>query len=215
MFAGHCGAARGDPGNLKVFCWFCWERIGACRDSFRYAPGLRYPTVGKDRQDAPSAPTGRKLAVAEAAEALGISAEAVRSRVKWGTLPSVKDGSTVYVLLPADQTRPDTDRTETEHDRTADRSRSDADALISAKDETIAALREQLQAERLAHGEARPLRMAALERIPPAIEAPRDAPHAPQTVVEEPEVRGGTPSPKEAQEGAQRRSWWRRWFGFE
>jgi excisionase family DNA binding protein len=42
--------------------------------------------------------------VNEAAEVLGISAKAVRSRIKRGTLESVKDGNTVYILLSSDQT---------------------------------------------------------------------------------------------------------------
>jgi len=57
--------------------------------------------MGEDRQDARTTPPGRKLSVSEAAAALGISAEAVRSRVKRGTLQSVKEGASVYVLLEA------------------------------------------------------------------------------------------------------------------
>ena len=51
-----------------------------------------------------------RVTVAEAAQLLGLSAEAVRSRVQRGTLKSTKVGNTVYVLLddPA-QTRPNTD----------------------------------------------------------------------------------------------------------
>ena len=169
--------------------------------------------MGEGRTDADRVPPGHRLTVPGAAEALGISAEAVRSRVKRGTLPSVKEGSTVYVLLPADQTRPDEDRTTPEHDQTSDRSRSDAAALISAKDETIAALREQLQAERMAHGEARRLLMAALERIPPAIEPPRDEPHAPEEAAGEADRVEPRPATGGVQEGSEQRSWWRRWFG--
>ena len=167
----------------------------------------------EDRPDARTTPPGRRLVVSDAAAELGISAEAVRSRIKRGTLPSVKEGSTVYVLLPVDQTRPDADQTTTEHDQTRDRSRSDVDALISAaKDETIDALREQLQAERQAHAEARRLLMAALEKIPPAIEAPSlgyDAPRAPETASED---AGGVEGAEEAQ-ASRGRPWWARWFG--
>jgi hypothetical protein len=43
-------------------------------------------------------------------------------------------------------------------------------------------LREQLEAERQAHAEARRLLAAALERIPPAIDATREARQSPETV---------------------------------
>ena len=46
---------------------------------------------------------------------------------------------------------------------------------------------EQLEAERQAHSEARRLLMAALERIPPQLEAPSEPRESPQTVEEEPE----------------------------
>jgi hypothetical protein len=60
--------------------------------------------------------------VAEASKILGITAEAVRTRIKRGKLESIKDppapGGTVYVLLQADQTRPDIDPTVKGQDQT-------------------------------------------------------------------------------------------------
>jgi hypothetical protein len=53
-----------------------------------------------------------------------------------------------------------------------------------------------------------------VERIPelgPA-QAPRDGHEAP---AEEPEGSEPRPDTEGAQEGTERRSWWRRWFGFE
>jgi hypothetical protein len=78
---------------------------------------------------------------------------------------------------------------------------SDGAALISAKDETIATLRDQLEAERQAHAEARRLLMAALERIPPQLEAPEST-----------ESPGPTPTdtPEEPQAQTSRR-WWEFW----
>ena len=52
------------------------------------------PRVGEDRT-----PPVRRTTVAEAAEVLGISAEAVRGRIRRGTLPVEREGGTVYVLL--------------------------------------------------------------------------------------------------------------------
>jgi DNA repair exonuclease SbcCD ATPase subunit len=160
--------------------------------------------VGEDRPQT----SRQRVTVAQAAEILGVTVEAIRGRIKRKTLEHERHSGTVYVLLDADQStnqpRPDTDQT-------ADRLQSDATALISAKDETIATLQEQLAAERQAHAEARRIIAGLVERIP-AIEAPSEAPGSPETVEEEPG--GGTPRPDAPgpQEGA-RRVWWRRVFG--
>ena len=132
---------------------------------------------------------------------MGITVDAVRSRIKRGTIDHERKGGRVYVLLGADESRPghdqDTDQgTTVPEDRTA---------------ELIATLREQLQAERQAHAEARRLLAAALERIP-AIEAPQEASETSETVEEEPDRAEPRPAPGEAQEGVQK-PWWRRVFG--
>jgi hypothetical protein len=129
--------------------------------------------VGEDQSQ-----TGRqRLTVAEASEVLGITVEAVRGRIKRGTLDHERTEKGVFVFLQADQS---TDRPRPDNDQTADRLQSEGAALISAKDETIATLRDQLEAERQAHAEARRLLAAALERIP-AIEAPSEARESPET----------------------------------
>jgi hypothetical protein len=82
----------------------------------------------------------------------------------------------------------------------------------AGRDELVEVLREQLQAERQAHAEARRLLMAALERIPPAIEAPREPPQTPAEEAEgtdTPSTGGASPAPPE---GSQRRSWLHRFF---
>jgi hypothetical protein len=160
--------------------------------------------VGEDRQDRP--PTGRRrVTVAEASEILGVTVEAVRGRIKRGTLEHERDSGTVYVLLHADQMptgpRPGVDQP-------TDRLQSDSSALISAKDETITTLRDQLEAERQAHAEARRIIAGLVERIPAAIEAPAEAREASEGA-----------SPHSATEGphseaqATQRPWWRRIFG--
>ncbi len=142
------------------------------------------------------------MTIQEAARRLGVSEGSVRKRVKRGTLEHEKDeDGRVYVYLDAGM------------DEGIDEGLSpERDALISAKDETIAALRDQLEAERQAHAEARRLLMAALERIPPAIEAPREPSGGPQTTAEAAEGSEHPQANTGAQEGAQR-SWWRRWLG--
>jgi hypothetical protein len=89
-------------------------------------------------------------------------------RVKRGTLPSTREGGRLYILLNIDPT-PEPERP---HDGTHDRT-----------SELIDALREQLDAERQAHAEARRLLAAALERIP-VIEAPKEASEDAGTVEE-------------------------------
>jgi hypothetical protein len=60
-------------------------------------------------------------------------------------------------------------------------------ALISELRAHNDTLREQLEAERKAHAEARRLLAAALERIPPQLEAPQETTDAAETVEEAPE----------------------------
>jgi hypothetical protein len=54
--------------------------------------------VGEDHTDEPQT-NHERLTVAQAAAALGLTEGAVRSRIKRGTLPTTKEGSTVFVLL--------------------------------------------------------------------------------------------------------------------
>jgi predicted ArsR family transcriptional regulator len=146
--------------------------------------------------------------VAEAAEALGITAEAVRSRIKRRTLRTIREGGTVYVVLgDTDRARPVGDRARPGDEPPSDRT----DALIDALGGQVEDLREQLHAERQAHAEARRIIAGLVERIP-AIEAPSDERDAPETVEQEPgghRPRSDAPGP---QEGTERRPWWRRVF---
>jgi excisionase family DNA binding protein len=153
--------------------------------------------------------TRRRLTVAEAADTLGISQDAVRMGVKRGTLEAERDGRQVVVLLDSDLSGVG--------------SQPDASALISEMRGRIEDLREQLEAERQGHAEARRLLAAALERIPPQIEAPRgedssplEPRESPVTPVERPvgeEVWVDAASSQEGTERPRERSWWRRMFG--
>jgi hypothetical protein len=150
--------------------------------------------------------SSNRVSVYQAAEVMGVTVDAIRKRISRGTIPHERDvDGRVWVVLDTDQ-----DAASNVHD--TDQPQSDAAALISAKDETIATLRDQLEAERQAHAEARRLLMAALERIPPQLEAPSEARESPQTIEEEPERAEPRPATAKAQE-AVRRSWWRRVFG--
>jgi IS30 family transposase len=104
---------------------------------------------------------GRRLPLREAAEVLGVSKDAVRQRVKRGTIRSDKgEDGRVYVYVDASS--------ETTTDGVHSTGRA-ADELLECTEELITTLREQLQAERQAHAEARRLLAAALERIPPRL----------------------------------------------
>jgi len=84
----------------------------------------------------------------------------------------------------------------------ADQPQTDTTALISAKDETIAALRDQLEAERQAHAEAREIIAGLVERIP-AIEVPSNEPaELPETVEHESEQQNRIEGNKLAAEAA-------------
>jgi hypothetical protein len=159
--------------------------------------------VGEDHTGEPQA-NRERLTVAQAAAALGITEGAVRSRIKRGTLPTVKEGGTVYVLLgggtsQANQT-------------------TNAD-VPGAQSALIEALRDQIEDLRRERDEWREqarmtdrLLSAAMERIPPQLEAPSEPRESPETAEEGPQRTERRPTTVESQEGVQR-PWWRRVFG--
>ena len=146
----------------------------------------------------------QRLTVAQAADALDITEGAVRSRIKRGTLPTVKEGGTVYVVFGG--------TSEATHPPHADEP-SDQSELVESLQDQITYLRQQLAAERDANSENRRLLAAALERIP-AIEAPQEATESPESA-EPRSDRGTTPEEQEepTSQVQEERSWWRRWFG--
>ncbi len=162
----------------------------------------------------------------EAAEALGISVEAVRGRIKRNTLPHRRDENGAVWVLIGDQTGDQTPENSTSpRDQTGDQTRPDAAGQddqttgeARAQAELIAVLKEQLSAEREAHAETRRIAAMLAARVG-EIEAPRetspDTLGAPETATETPEgasPRSGTVGPQDAEETA-RRPWWVRWFG--
>jgi excisionase family DNA binding protein len=146
--------------------------------------------------------TGRWLTVAEAAEALGISGDAVRSRIKRGTLPTVREGGRVLVVMG------DTDRPT---DQAQPTNRPGEDLLYQEMQARIRYLEQQVEEEREARRRADTLLARLMDRLP-ELEAPKEQPGAPETVEEEPERAEPRPATGGAQEGAQR-PWWRRVFG--
>jgi hypothetical protein len=146
-------------------------------------------------------PLERRETVAEAARILGISAEAVRGRIRRGTLPVEREDGTVYVLLegaPEDRTTDNRTRT------TDDRPSSRTDVLIAELQDRIRALEE-------ANSENRRIIAALTSRIP-AIEAPADERGSPDTVDEQ-QARGTPRSDSPRPQGGVRQPWWRRIVG--
>ena len=157
-----------------------------------------------------------RLTVAQAADRLGITRGAVRSRIKRGTLPTAKEAGRVYVVLGGGT--PQANHAHDTDEPTGEPSAQRGDPLVEELREQVAYLRQELTAEREAGRRKDHLLAAALERIPPAIEPPRDTPHAPGAPAEDTGGDEPRPAPEEAQEAAHPRpeqSWWRRRFGFE
>jgi hypothetical protein len=153
--------------------------------------------------------------VQEAAQLLGISPEAVRSRLYRGTLDKETgtDG-TVYVRLHADQLRHD-------DDQTADQSQPNTE-FVGELRARVEDLREQLAEEREARRRADTI-IAQLARANEEqartireLEAPSEPPseerESPQRVEEVPERAEARPTTGATQERLQR-PWWRRILG--
>ena len=160
----------------------------------------------------------RRVTVSEAADILGITAEAVRTRIKRGRLDSVKDpprpGGTVYVLLEADQTRPNTDPTLQGQDQTTDQTHPDAaelrEELVDELRDRVRYLERALEVEREARTDERRRHdtlMAQLMQRIPELDAPREPPGVPEAAAE-PVHR--EEMPPEPQTGSERR-WWEFW----
>ena len=166
-------------------------------------------------------PTKGRVTVAEAAEILGVSVEAVRGRIKRGTIEHERTPEGLFVLL-------DTDQTTTERDQSTDQTRPDADQdtyrTVSATEfiqemrGRIEDLRAQLASERRANEENRRIIAALTQRIP-EIEAPpseaQEPSYSPTEATEQPGRVGPQTEVEAPQERRERRSWWREFFGFD
>lgn len=140
--------------------------------------------------------THRRVTVVEAATILGITPDAVRSRLRRGTLTKdTGDDGTVYVLLDGhtDQTtdRP-TDQTTTDYINALTSQIEYLKTVVEKRDEEIRR-RDHLLA-------------AALERIQPPLESAPEPPGRPETPSED---KVGD----RVQDDRERSSWWKRLFG--
>ena len=176
----------------------------------------------------PNQTTDQRLSVSEAAALLGLSEDAVRSRIKRGTLrkEKAKDG-TVRVVLgtgqPADRPINDNDRPTTDQATNQTGTRSEAQAeLVDSLLDQVSYMREQLAEEREARRRADTIiaqlthANATLAQRVPELEAPTEQREEPREGhVTAPDKTDKGTAPPEQQEPSQRRSWWRAFFGLE
>jgi hypothetical protein len=146
--------------------------------------------VGESRSQTEQEPNRRRVTVAEASEILGITAEAVRTRIKRGKLDSIKDppapGGTVYVLLQADQTRPDIDPTVKGQDQTTDQTElvetlreqvAYLQGVIATRDQELALRAEEIRRRDTALEREQQLAAMFADRLQ-ALEAPASSSEA-------------------------------------
>ncbi len=162
--------------------------------------------------------TGRRLTPRQAADQLGVSVEAVRGRIKRGTIAHERDGGRVFVILDADQTA-------TDHDQGDDQSTDQARPveLVEVLRDQLSYIREQLEQEREARRRADAIIAQLAQsneeqaRTIRAIEAPgspQDAQHEGQETPAPGPDGPATPDSEATGEGdVERRGWWRRFFG--
>jgi len=153
--------------------------------------------VGEDRTDHPS-PDLDRLTVAQAANALDISQDAVRKRIARGTIPHDRDDSgRVYVYLSPSETVHKTNQDTIQGDAT----KTVQDAYIRSLEDQIAFLRRELERK---DG----ILLNLTERIP-ELEAPSEARESPETVDEQQGRGQPHPATSGPQESTQK-PWWRR-----
>jgi excisionase family DNA binding protein len=166
-------------------------------------------------------PGGDWITIRDASQRLGVSESAIRKRLQRNTLTYYK-GADGRVYLLADELL-DTSDTHESHARTSSEDDDGThggtamEAVLEAQKRTIEALQQQLDRAEQRDQENRRLLLAALERIPPAIDPPEDSPSATHRSLSDARVDDSkgmdSTDSAEAQNAAKTRSsWWRRIF---
>jgi hypothetical protein len=157
--------------------------------------------MGEGRTDRPSLDLDR-LTVAQAADALNISQDAVRKRITRGTIPHDRaESGRVYVYLSPSETVHKTDQDTVRDEAT----KTVQDAYVRSLEDQIAFLRRELERKDT-------ILLNLTERIP-ELEASHEAAPEPRGSTEGPAEgvsKGETPQDRER---PVERPWWRRWFG--
>ena len=169
----------------------------------------RHETVSGDSPQ-PST-TVRRVTVPEAAEILGITTDAVRSRMRRGKLRREEgEHGTVYVLLDGQDGHTTVEDGQRTGNPTGGNGRETVEdgPLVEELRDRVRSLETQLEHERQANSENRHIIARLVLRVPEleAAQEPREAPVS----ASDPPGNGNVP---EHQDGPQeRRSWWRRIF---
>jgi hypothetical protein len=155
-------------------------------------------------------PLGQRHTVKETAELLDTTVDAVRGRIRRGTLDSVKLDGVVYVLLDATNREQHSDQSDTD---TGDGRQQTGDqaGLVTDQSELVGELRDQIDWLRREVERKDTIIMQMAQRIP-ELEAPPEPRDASETA--SPRSDRGT-APEGSQEPVERRPWWRRFFGIE
>ena len=176
-----------------------------------------------DNQRATDQPAARRVTVQEAAVLLNLSEDAVRSRLKRGTLSKEKgpDG-TVFVVLGGESSpaQPATSQPAGQSDQTLIRAHLDSlqeqvdylKSIIAERDEELRRRDVELRREAEEHAEVLRRKdtiiMTMAQRIPELEPAPET--RDPSVTASEDQE---SPYNNDATQEAGRSSWWRRWFG--
>lgn len=172
---------------------------------------MRHDGDGSENGWATHQSLGARYTIPEAAETLGITEEAVRQRVKRGSLDSLKVGGRLCVLLNTDTSNDQSSVEQLSTLRHVDTS-SDVSPLVERLEDEVLFLRRELEGRAGELAEMRRIVAALTSRIP-QLEAPSDAPGAPETVNEDGRVEEDDGEAlRGPQVGSQRRVWWLRWL---
>ena len=174
--------------------------------------------LGRDLTTEPTDDPTITVTVADAAKLLGLTTEAVRMRVKRGTLASTKIASSVYVLLDRGEVGPNEEPNARPNvqpnERTNDQPNTEVILRLEDHNSTLHAQVDHLQRELAIRNEELRrkdhLLAAALERIP-ELEVPRESREAPETATN---LHPGADPQGDAvgKEPTKSRSWWQRLF---
>jgi excisionase family DNA binding protein len=171
--------------------------------------------VGEDRTHAHSVGRGRdRLTIAEAATLLGVHKNTVRNRIKNGSyraeMIQTERGPTYLIERESLLTNLTTNTLSSASQELVSQSGIEfVQELLRPFVSELGEVREELGAER-ARRQIAEERIAALQA---ELEAFRETRESPETLEEAPESAEPNSATEEAQEGVQRRSWWRRVFG--
>ena len=179
-------------------------------DEDRTRPSAQAEPGGAQARPDAQTETRRRVTVREAARILGTTVEGVRSRIKRGSLDSMRVEGAVYVLLTqhqVDQARPDAQESSVgDQAHRGDQARPGDDQtlhrLVDEQRDMIDWLKREVERKDT-------ILMTLAQRVPEleAAPEPRESPQTPS------EHHGnGTTQPED---GDAKPSWWRRFFGFE